>query len=313
MAASNSFATKQLRVTFKLSTGAVFQGTNANTLVLAGLRTSVVVRGLGFPAWPDAELAIYGMKQADMNALASLAFQLEQVNRNYVQVDANSGNGWGTVFAGQIVNAAPDYSQRPEVCLRVQARVLYDASLQATPAVSYTGSTDVAAIISTLATQAGFAFENNGVTAQLSNPYLAGTLGDQIKKVAADAGIDAYIEGFGAEVGNANRGVIAICPKGKPRNTQPFVLTPDSGLVGYPIPEARGYISVRALYNPAFRFGGPITIKGSTVVIDGKALNTRADGNWFIGNIQNTLEAVKFDGAWFSDMLLQPIGTQPVQ
>lgn len=305
MAASNSFSDKQLRVTFALSTNAVFAGTNANTLVLSGLRTVALVRGSGFPAWPEADLAIYGMKQTDMNALSALAFQLEQVNRNSVQIEANSGNGWTTIFKGQIVNAFIDYSAPPDVCMRVQARVLYDASLQATPVRSYTGPTDVATILSSLAVQAGYAFENNGVSVQLSNPYLAGTIGDQINSVVAAAGCQLFIE----------NGVVAIAPKGQARNVAGFTLSPTSGLVSYPLAEARGYINVRALFNPAFRFGGPITIQNSSVVIDSqlagsKTLNSRADGNWIIGVLSHTLEAVKFGGAWFTDMLLYPPAQQ---
>lgn len=301
---ASSYAQKLLRVTFSLSNNSVFEGTGgANTLVLAGLRTVATIEGSGAPAWPDCDLAIYGMKQADMNALSSLAINLEQVNRNTIQVEANSGNGYTTVFSGDIVNAFIDYSGAPEVCLRVHGRVLYLASLTSTPAVSYPGATDVSVILSNLAAKVGYSFENNGVASVLSNPYCAGTVGDQIKQVCEAAGIQYFIE----------NNTLAICPAGAPRNIPSFVLTPQSGLVGYPVAESRGYINVRALFNPAFHQGGPITIQGSDVVIDSKqpqTLNARADGNWYVGTIRHTLEAVKFGGAWFTDMLLQPLGTQ---
>ena len=306
MPASNSYASKQLRVTFTLSNSAVFENSNnANTLVLLGLRTVASIRGSGFPAWPEADLAIYGMKQNDMNALSSLAFSLEQVTRNGVQIDANSGNGFSTVFNGQIVSAFIDYSGAPEVCMRVQCRALYLESIESSPAVSYTGATDAATMLQNICAKIGYHFENNGVTSQLSNPYTAGTVGDQIKKIVSSIGAQLFIE----------NNTLSISPKGQPRNVPSFTLTPQSGLVGYPVAEARGYINVRALFNSAFRFGGPITIAGSDVVIDPNnklaTFNARADGNWFVGSIHHTLEAQKFGGAWFTDKLLQPLGTQP--
>ena len=304
--AANSFAEKLLRVTFTLSTNAVFEGTGGNTLVLSGLRTLAVVRGSGFPAWPEADLAVYGMRVSDMNALSSLASNVELITRNSVQIEANSGAGWSTVFNGQIVSAYVDYSGAPEVCLRVQCRALYLESIQSSPAVSYPGPTDAATMLSNIAAKTGYTFENNGVTAQLSNPYCAGTVGDQIKQIVQAIGCEFYVEG----------NVLAVAPVGTPRNVPSFTLSPTTGLVGYPVADSRGYLSTRALFNPAFRFGGPVTIAGSDVVVDPsnktQTFNARANGNWYIGAIQHTLEAVKFGGAWFTDMLLQPLGTQPV-
>lgn len=304
----NSFAQKRLRVTFTLSTNAAFSNTdNANTLVLTGLRTLAVVKGLTRPAWPEAELTIFGMAQSDMNALCSLAYNLEQVARNSVQIDADSGNGFSTIFSGQIVNGYIDYSGAPDVSFKVQARALYLQSLETTPAISYPGPTDAVQIIQTLAVKSGYQFENNGVKAQLSSPYCAGTAGDQIEQICKAIGCQRFIEG----------NVLAIAPPGVPRSLPGFTLSPSSGLVGYPVAESRGYINVRALYNTAFRFGGPITIAGSDVVIDASTrtqfVNSRADGNWYVGTIVHNLEAYKFGGAWFSDMQLQPIGTAPTQ
>jgi hypothetical protein len=306
----SSFATKSLRVTFTLTTGGTFDtptpgGTAGNVLKLAGLRTLACVRGTGFPAWPDADLTVYGMRQSDMNALSSLAYNTEQISRNNVLIEADSGNGFSAIFSGQIVNGYIDYAGAPEVCFRVQARALYLQSLTSNGPLSFPGATSAAGIINQLAVSAGYSFENNGVNAQLSSPYYGGSVGDQINQIVKHIGCDMYIEGQ----------VLAIAPKGKPRSTPSFTLTPGSGLVSYPLADARGYIQVRALFNTAFHFGGPITIAGSDVVLDpsGKTqlLNARANGNWYVGSIQHNLEALKFGGAWFSDMLLQPLGSQP--
>lgn len=299
--AVNSYTSKQLRATFTLTNGAVFAGTNNNVLKLTGLRMSAQIRGSGFPTFPDADLAIYGMALSDMQALSSLAFQTPAdtpaINRNDMHIEANSGNGWSTVFQGQIVTASIDYTGAPEVALRCFGRVMGFEQMNPAAVSAYPGVTDVATIVSDLASKMGFAFENNGVTGTLDSPYYPGTLADQLRQVKQQANIEVFVEDR----------LVAISPPGVPRATPVFILSPKSGLVGYPVVESRGYIYVKALYNPAFRFGGLLTIQGSDVVIDSKVpsnVNSRADGTWMVGTLSLNLESKKFDGAWFSDMLL---------
>lgn len=300
---SPSYTEKLLRVTFVLSNNAVFVDSK-NTLTLAGLRVLVKMKGSGLPTFPELDMSIFGMAPSDMNALAALTFQTTGVNRNTVTVEANSGNGYSVVFTGQIISAVIDYAGVPEVALVVSGRMLGYESINPANATSFTGATDVAQIVQGLAARMGYAFSNNGVTTQLSSPYLPGTLGDQLKAVCQAANVTCILE----------NNLITITPNGVPLKVTKFILTPANGLTGYPQIDSRGYIQVRSLYNPAFRFGGPLTIQGSDVVIDPNApatLHTRADGDWVIGTIAHTLESKRFGGAWFTDMLLYPPGNPP--
>lgn len=332
-ASPSSYTEKKLRVSFTLSNGMVFAGTNANQLVLAGLRMTARIECAGAPAFPTCELAVWGMRQSDMNALSTLTLEVTGITRNTVLIEADSGDGAGyaAVYAGQITSAFIDYSARPDVPLRVSAQVLFFDMVNPVQATSYTGPTPVATIISNLAAQMGCAFENNGVTTVMpGSPYFPGTLASQLRAAAAQAGIDMYqepssasgaIAGIPSGQSSANHPTvtIAICPKGAPRNLpSTFTLTPKTGLDGYPSIDSRGYIRVRSLFNRAFRFGGPLTIAGSNVVIEGTgkdigALNSRANGNWMIGTLVHTLSALKFDSVWFSDMLLYPPDQSPPQ
>lgn len=294
--ASQSFTVKQLRFTFTLANNAVFAGTNSNTLVVQGLRAMITVRGSGLPAFPDCDIEIYGMKEADMIALTALQFQPLAMLRNTVQCDANSGSGWSTVFIGQILTGGPDWSNMPDVPLSINARLLAFDSLNPAPATSYTGVTSVATIVSALAAKLGKAFVNNGVNVQLANPYFPGTLADQLKAVCQHAGIDCY--------NDPTATFIEICPKGAPRNLPTFELTPTSGLIRQPqLDYNRGYVNVFSLWNPAFRFGGPLTVSGTNV--------PTANGKWVIGTITNTLSSLTPQGPWQSQMLLYPPNSLP--
>lgn len=308
---SPSFTVKNLRVTFTLTgSNAVFPGTTANQLQVSGLRMSAVVKGSGLPAFPEASLRIYGLAQQDMNALAIVPVQggKPEFSFNTVQIEADSGNGFTFIFSGQIFQAGPDYSNAPDVCLFVHAQSAGFDQLTAANPTAYPGVASVADIVANLASKMSMAFENDGVTGTLTNAYYSGTLANQLRKVCQDANINFAME---------NQNLLVISPAGAARtNVQAWVLTPTSGLVGYPEVLGNGYLNVRSEFNAAFRQNGPVTIKGSDVVIDPalpKTLNTLADGDWIIGPITHLLECQKPGGAWFSDMRLYPPNSVPAQ
>ena len=310
---SGSFVVRNIRATFTLSgSNAVFPGTTANQLQLSGLRMSAVIKGAGIPAFPEASLRVYGMMQQDMNALAVVQVLVgkPQYTRNIVEIEADSGDGFVAVFTGQIIQAGPDYSSLPDVCLYVQAVSLGLDQLAPAVPVSYPGVANVATIVSSIASAMGIAFENDGVTSTLTNAHYSGPYADQLRTVCKDAGI--Y---YAIEPGTPN--LLVISPAAVPRqNLTTFVLTPGSGLVGYPEVLGNGYINVRSLFNPSYRMNGPLQIQGSDVVIDSSlptTLNSQADGNWIIGPLTHTIESQKPGGAWFTELRLGPPGSPVAQ
>lgn len=315
--AASSFTRKQLRATFTLNNNnAKFYG-GGNVLTLTGLRMLATIKGTAMPAFPEASLRIWGMSQADMNSLAIVQVQggKPEYSLNSVLIEANSGNGWGSVFAGQIFSAGPDYSQLPNVSLSVTAITGGFDLLNAAQPTSYPGTTSVATIVSNIAAKMGVAFQNDGVSTTLPGGYYSGTLSNQLRRVCADANIDAAWEGSDATNPDATpTGLLTITPKGVARQISTVVLTPKSGLEGYPQVLGNGYLQVRSIYNPQFRTLGPVTIQGSDVVIDPnlpKTLNTLADGSWIIGPLVNALSAELPNGPWFTDMLMYPPGQIP--
>lgn len=304
----SSFTVKQLRATFTLNNSkAVFAGTNSNVLKLAGLRMSASIEGAGFPAFPNATLRVFGMAQADMNALVVQTVSSGKTGwlPNTVLIEANStgdDNGWSAVFAGNILTAAPDYARTPDVALVVTSMSKsFDLVNPSTP-TSFPASTAVADIISTIAAKMGIAFVNDGVTdVSPGATYYPYASADQLRSACAAFDIDPVF--------SANGNVVTITPKGQGDSEAPWILSPTSGLVGYPKALANGFIEVRSLFNPVFHVKSKITIQGSDVVIDPNlpaTLNSLADGDWVVTSITNSLDALVPDGQWFSDMVLYP-------
>jgi hypothetical protein len=301
----SSYTVKQLRATFTLNgSNAVFAQSGANVLTVSGLRMSAVIKGSGFPSFPEATLRVWGMAQQDMNALAVVVVNSGKTGflPNTMLIEANSGQGWSAAFAGNILTAGADYSSVPDVCLVATSQTKsYDLANPATPS-SFPVATDVFDIISIIAAKMGITAINNGVSLSTARPYYAPyASADQLRAVCAAYNIDPVFSSDGFTV--------TVSPKGQADTSLPFTLTPTSGLVGYPQAQGNGFIAVRSVYNPTFHVKSPITIADSDVVVDPtlpSTLNSKANGNWVVTSITNTLEALKPDGLWFSDMVMYP-------
>jgi hypothetical protein len=284
-----SFTKKQLRVTLILSgANSVFPGTNSNTLIIEGMRMTAKVQAVARLA-TQADVRIYGMRQADMNALTVAWANPPVVLDHLVIVEANTtGNadGWVQVFKGTIIEAQPDYRGMPDVSFNLLAVTGYFQKINPAEPVSYPNEVDISTVIQDMVAIMGdpwtlvFGDEVEGV---LSNPYFYGTMWDQLAQACAAANCDFYIQGD----------QILITAAGRARGAEPaVVLRADSGLVGYPMFERSG-LSVTALFDPAFLCGVALEIVSDV---------PNATGRWYPYSIFHTLESNMPRGSWMSEL-----------
>lgn len=289
MSANSFSAVKRLRVTLILSpqnSNGVFPGTKSNTLVIDGLRTIANIQTVPGAVSTHADVKIFGMAQQDMNALTTIFFNSSSgpkvVVFNNMIIEANGGDGWTQVFSGQITEAQPEYRSAPHAYFNLQAVVGYQHQIFPVPPSSYQGSVSVASVVQDLAGKMGYAFENDGVTSQISNPYLSGTYWDQLNRICQAGGATYTVAGD----------TLAIYPAGKVRSNPPLLtLGPKSGLVGYPTLEKFGLV-ISSLFNPGLVAGGRIKIVGSDV--------PNANGIWSPYMVDHQLEALAPNGAWLT-------------
>jgi hypothetical protein len=295
MSTPGSFTIKRLRVTFILAQGGnTFPGTGTNTLVVDSLRTVADLKGaLAF--LPQLDLEVYGMRQQDMNALSVIRFGVDAqaVPNNIVTLEADSGSGYTQVFTGTIIEASPEYRGAPDVYFHLQAMTGYLGGITPAPPLSYPSGVSVASALQSVANAIGVGFINNGVTATLSGArYWPGSAGDQLKAICDATNTDFYFDA------SSN---LVIAPKGAGHAPpQPIVLTPTTGLIGYPSITASG-IHLDALFNPAFLLGQNITVQGSEV--------PNANGDWVPFSVNYQLESLKFGGQWMASMDCIPVAT----
>ena len=93
-------------------------------------------------------------------------------------------------------------------------------------------------------------------------------------------------------------GVLAIWPPGGARSGSIPLISPQTGMVGYPTMNNIGPV-VKTLYNPGIKFG-------STVKIESRV--RPACGIWQVTQLEHALESEVESGEWFSHLETKPVG-----
>lgn len=272
-------SSKQLKFVITMGT-ARFDDKGTDRVTLIGYRAVADIDKAGGMMMSTLRAKIYGVKQADMNTITTLQWKPETKIANVVEVFAVDGGVETLVFAGNIVNAWGDYQSMPDVYLHIQAQAAYFSQLFSSKPRSFKGSIDVGKVMGQIAQDMGLVFENNGVSVQLSDVYLANTGLEQAKELAKMAGCNFYIDDK----------VLAITPLHGPRIGPIPDISAESGLVGYPTFDGVGVV-FQTLFNPAITFGGRVKLTTDL---------TQAAGEWIVTCVSYRLESEKPDGAWFA-------------
>jgi hypothetical protein len=290
-----SFTHKHIDLTITLGTGQ-FGDTGANTVELKGLRMKAEIQDFAGPAMAQTQLVVFGLPLTVMNQLTTLgAVNAAVGGKNAVQIAIRDGAASPTtVYTGNIWKAWADFNQQPDAALNIMAVSGLTLSLKPVPAISYPGSADVGTIMQSIATTSGLAFQNYGVSVQLSNPYFSGAALTQIRECAQAAGINFTID----------NGSLEIWPKNGSRTptTMLPVISTETGMVGYPTFSSNEII-LTTLYNPAIKVGTPIRVISTLQV---------ASGYWNVQQVTHSLESETPDGQWFTNVLATPLDWKPL-
>ena len=304
---TSSFIQKLLSVSVTLSPGIAqvnalptFAGGTSNAVTLSGHRTSARITYAGAPNTSYATIRIWGVNQSLMNQLSTLGMIYDSVQRNTVTVSAGTSIQGFTgipgqlapVFGGTAIQAYGEYDNMPDVPFVFVCQAgISDSVIAATPS-SFTGVTDVATMMSGYARLMNLQFENNGVTAKLSNPYYGGNVWQQVQQAARDAHINAEIVSGGT--------VLAIWPVGGSRsaaNAPIPLISPQTGMIGYPGFAGNGFLVVRHIFNPLVAFGGQIQVQSSL---------PQANKTWTVVKLDLSLDSLVPKGEWTGVAYCQP-------
>jgi len=274
-----TFSEKKISLTISLANGSFDNG--ANSATLEGYRVSSTIKVPGGETQGAMECSVFGMSESLMNQLSTVGTQFNKIAQNKITLSAgDAASGMATVFQGTLFSAFVDGQSQPHVAFRVLAVPGYYEKVKPVPSTSVDGSADAAAMIKQLANQMGFQFENNGVVAKLASPYHSGSGLMQVKEITEAAGIAWCLE----------NGTLAIWERGKGRGTDTIEISAETGMVGYPLFN-QAQIIVKALFNPAIRYGRAIKVMSEL---------KPAVGTWNINNLTHELDSQMPNGRWFT-------------
>ena len=280
-----------LQFNFTLATGN-FDGGGNTYQTTPGLRASATILKAGSSVSSTASFAVYGLDQSTMNKLTTFGDTLTLTGRNTVDILAGtSPSNLSTVFSGTINPGFMDANSMPNVSYRGEAFTGFYEKQKPTAVTSMPGSVDASSMLQKLATQAGFSFEGNGLSAKIQNPYYSGTVIDQINAICHDVGAEHILD----------NNKLAVWTAGSQRSGS-VDIGPDTGLCGYPSFNSLGVV-FRCLFNPNLQYGSTVNLTSSI---------TPACGPWIIHRLEYELESSTPNGRWFAIVEAHKSGQQPV-
>lgn len=279
-----ALAQRILKFQFQLGQGDFGTG-GADTVDLSGYRASVSIVKSGYNVM-DAELRIWGLPLDLMNKLTVVnRLGMQEYRQNTVTILAgDEETGVSVCFKGTVFEAWADARQPPDVVFHVFAlSSLFDATT-VIPPTSFKGSVDVATVLSGIAAQMGYGFENGGVQGKLSNPYYPGDARAQVKRACEDINCAYDFD--------EDKKMIVVWPKDGTRDGQVVKVSKDTGMIGYPSFTQSG-IQISTIYDQNIVFGRAIIVESQLVP---------ASGQWVVASLSHQLEALMPNGQWITDI-----------
>jgi hypothetical protein len=312
---------KDLQFVIVLGTG-TFGSSNMNTITIRGFRATVDIDKGGGQIFAHLRAQIYGVSASDMNRVTMLQYQAlsSAYIPNTISVYAIDGEQQTLVFTGNIINAWGNYQTQPDVFLQIDAQAAFVNRLTPVAPTSYSTSVDVVTAFSQLASTMGYTFENDLTTSvQLPATYLWGTAIDQAKQLAEASGVwwgidntvlwianpGGYRNNVTATAGSSTANSVDFGLEASPVSSAAAsipLISPQTGLKGYPTFDGQGFLNLVVEFNPAIQFLGRIQVQSSI---------PKATGQWIVVNIAHKLESQKVDGSWFSTIRSNSSGLVP--
>ena len=283
---------KVIKVTLKLNgKDSVFSSeTKANKASSDGLRVQVVLSYGAGNITPTAQISIYGLTIATMTPLMRIQWNTMQAILNTIQIEVGdkSDKVLSLAYEGNITFAKIDTSNAPTMCLQIESQMAIVEALTPRQPNTYTKGQDGAMVIQQLARSIGYQFSNNQASHILtSDVTMEGSYLSRIQLLATNCDFDLYVE----------QKSITICQRGFARTVKIPVITPTTGLIGYPSPDIRG-ITFRCMYSPLVQFGGIVRIADSLI--------PTCNGDWRIYGVRAVLETNVGSGRWEMEVSAVP-------
>ncbi|HIE8337113.1 TPA: baseplate hub protein [Salmonella enterica] len=274
-----SYVQRDITVEFTLSDGRTFDNGKGNILTIPGAKCFATVTVYGGTAGTQITLYVWGLSPAHMADLSYRGvWRPAQSTANKMRVKADGR----LIFEGDITDAYADYNQAPDIPLILTGQVSFNLRNQTAADFSAKGDVPVADIIRALASSAGLKFENQGVSRSLSNPHFSGNIVQQMLDAASASDINI-------DLGDVEK--VTIWPKDKALDIPPLYISPDHGLIGYPVYTMTG-LSATTIFCPDLFIGRRVHLESSL---------PNVTGDYQLTGVIHTITSRTVGGPWSSN------------
>ncbi|EPN9552906.1 baseplate hub protein [Salmonella enterica subsp. enterica serovar Glostrup] len=274
-----SYVQRDITVEFTLSDGRTFDKGKGNILTIPGAKCFATVTVYGGTAGTQITLYVWGLSPAHMADLSYRGvWRPAQSTANKMRVKADGR----LIFEGDITDAYADYNQAPDIPLILTGQVSFNLRNQTAADFSAKGDVPVADIIRALASSAGLKFENQGVSRSLSNPHFSGNIVQQMLDAASAADINI-------DLGDVEK--VTIWPKDKALDIPAVHISPDHGLIGYPVYTMTG-LSATTTFCPDLFIGRRVHLESSL---------PNVTGDYQLTGVIHTITSRTVGGPWSSN------------
>ena len=279
---TESYSQKTIRVTVILARGKE-AGT---TYTFEDFAIRVKVDKQGMPDLPKASVTIWGLSEATMDALTTLAFGTMYLRQNKIIIEAGEkGKTLSTIFRGDIVSAVPDFNAAPSPTMTIEARTGVFGALAPSSPISVNGQQSAESLCNSFAKEAGMTFKSTGLTSSVSNCVINGDPVAKMKWVADSVGAELLVN---------DDEVSLVESQGTVGGTsQITVINPKTGQIGYPSFDDKG-VKCSLFFEPSLRVMGLVEIQSAF---------KRANGKWRIYSLSHDLSVnLPNGGSWKTEI-----------
>lgn len=247
---------------------------------IIGARSTANIKTFGGTNSNEANVTIWGLNRDDISTITQFSMWNGGRSFNKLVIKANDS----VIYEGTIMNCVADFNQAPDISVNISCLPCAFLNVINAKPFSYNGDVKASEVIESIIKPFGMSLTNIDVDDFISSPFLQGTPYQQILQVVEHircfvsfSYTDVYISKFGT-----------------PRDNSELLLSPETGLIGYPV-YFNSYLTVKTYFNPSYKSWQKIILKTHLPL---------ASGSYTIGAINHNLSCELPGGQFESNLIL---------
>lgn len=242
-----------------------FDSSGNNKITLTDVKALAKVSYSGNYGGYQADVTIYGLGMELVTIISSRGIGF--ATNLKVNIGMNIYANDTLIFSGQIFSSYANMNSVPEAALVINAFAGLDIARKATKAYTFNGTTSLQSILKSICSPFGYEVVTYGLDGmQGTNPHFEGSTLEQVRQVCGHFDLLMVINGK----------VITIWKRSSGINTIKALVSPENGLIGYPVFTQSG-IMYQSQFSPYLTAGQQVELQTSLPNASGVYTNFAVD------------------------------------